>query len=75
MSQQLLETQSTVASAIVKATEKQFQSAQEMAVGVAKAAAEGAVLAALKDKQPTTPTVSSYRSDFEELSSVGYQER
>lgn len=58
-----------MSSAILDANEKQFQSAHDMAVGVAKAAAEGAVQAALKKQKQSTPTLS-YQSDFEDMSSV-----
>ena len=61
MTQQLLDSQST---AIANATQQQLDSAKEMAVSVAKAASEGAVLAALKQ----TPSIQ-YENDFEQMSS------
>ena len=70
VTQQLLDSQSTMTSAILVATEKQLQSTQDMAEGVAKAAAQGAVLAALKKPQSSTTPNISYRSDFEEPPSL-----
>ena len=66
ITEQLLTTQSVVTSTLVNITEKQLQSAHDMAVGVAKTAAQEAVISALKENQPTNTTTMSYKSDFEE---------
>ena len=69
VNQQLLDTHSTITSTVLTNTQQQMLTAQEMAVGVAKAAAESAVLAALTHPLPSN-SITTYKSDFEQS---GYQ--
>lgn len=49
---------------VIEATQQQMKSAQNMAEGVAKVAAESAVMAAMKQAPPPVSTIA-YESDFE----------
>ncbi len=73
ITEQLLTNQSAVTTSIIDITEKQLQSAHDMAVDVAKTAAQEAVISALKQSQPAASTTISYKSDFEE--SIHYEHR
>ena len=61
--QHLLDNQSHVTSTILQATQQQLESAKDIAASTARAAAEGAVMAAMK-QQPTVPSYT-YDTDFE----------